>query len=71
MNMNIAVVKVRGAEHGEGVVIGFAEVEHEWLAAFEAKLQVALEKLDLGGLCLGAVMVVEAEFSASNALGVG
>ncbi len=69
--MNVAVVEARGAEHGEGVVIGFAEVEYEWLAAFDAELQMAFEELDLSGLCFGAVMVIEAEFSAGDAFGVG
>ena len=68
--MNVAVVEARGAEHGEGVVIGFAQVEYERLAAFDTELQMAFKELDLGGLCIGAVMVIEAEFTAGDALGV-
>ena len=70
MDVNVAVVETRGAEHGEGVVIGFAEMEYEWFAAFDAELQVAFKEFDLGGFCFGAVMVIEAEFSAGDALGV-
>ena len=69
--MNVAVVEARGAEHGEGVVIGFAQVEYERLAAFDTELQMTFKELDLGGLCFGAVMVVETEFTAGDALGVG
>ena len=68
--MNVAVVEARGAEHGEGIVIGFAEVEHERLAAFDTELQMAFKELDLCGLSLGSVMVIEAEFTAGDALGV-
>lgn len=70
MNVNVAVVETRGAEHGEGVVIGFAEMEYERLSAFDAELQMAFKEFDLGGFCFGAVMVIEAEFSAGDALGV-
>jgi hypothetical protein len=38
VNVNVAVVEARGAEHGEGVVIGFAQVEYERLAAFDTEL---------------------------------
>ena len=70
VNVDVAIVQARGAEHGEGVVIGFAEVEHEWLTAFEAKLQMTFEKFDLGLLCFCAVVVVESKFSASDAFGM-
>ena len=68
--VDVAIVQARGAEHGEGVVIGFAEVEHEWLTAFEAKLQMTFEKFDLGLLCFCAVVVVESKFTAGNAFRV-
>ena len=70
MDVDVAVVQVRGAEHGEGIVVCFAEVQYERFSAFNAELQVAFEKLDLGLLCFCAVMVIEPEFSAGNALGV-
>ncbi len=68
--MNVAVVQVCVAEYGEGVVIGFTEVEHERLAAFDTELQMAFKELDLGGFCFGTVMVVESEFTAGNAFRV-
>ena len=46
-------------------------MEHERLFALEADLEVAFEKLDLGGLRLCAVVVVEAEFAAGDTFGVG
>ena len=69
--MNVAVVQVCCAQDGEGVIIGFAQVEYERLAAFDTELQMALEKLDLCSLSLGSVMVIEAEFTAGDALRVG
>ena len=38
MNVDVAIVQARGAEHGEGVFVSFAEVQHERLSAFEAEL---------------------------------
>ncbi len=70
MDVNVAVVQVCCAEDGEGIVIGFTEVEHERLAAFDAELQVAFKELDLGGFSLGSVMVIEAEFTTGDAFGV-
>ena len=70
MDVDVATAEARGAEHGEGIVIGFAKVQYERFFAVEAELQMALEKFDLSGLCFGAVMVIESEFSAGNALGM-
>lgn len=70
MNVDVATMEARGAEYGEGVFVGFAEMQYERLSAVDAELQMALEKLDLCIFCFGSVMVVESEFSAGNALGV-
>lgn len=70
MDVDVATAEARGAEYGEGVFVGFAEMQYERLSAVDAELQMALEKLDLCIFCFGSVMVVESEFSAGNALGV-
>ena len=36
MNVDVVVVQIGAAEHGEGVIVGFTEVKYERLAAFEA-----------------------------------
>ena len=71
MYVEFGIVQVGSAKDGEGVIIGFAEVEHERLFAFDAELQMAFKELDLGGLCFCAVVVVETEFTAGDAFGVG
>ena len=71
MYVEFSIVQVGSAKDGEGVVIGFAQVEHERLAAFDTELQMAFKELDLCGLCFCAVVVVETEFPAGDALGVG
>jgi len=71
MYVEFGIVQVGSAKDGEGVIIGFAEVEHERLAAFDTELQMAFKELDLGGLCFCAVVVVETEFTAGDAFGVG
>ena len=71
MYVKFGVVQVGCTEDGKGVVIGFAEMEHERLFAFDAELQMAFKELDLCGFCFCAVVVVESEFPAGNALGVG
>ena len=71
MYVKFGVVQVGCTEDGKGVVIGFAEMEHERLFAFDAELQMAFKELDLCGFCFCAVVVVETELTAGNALGVG
>ena len=68
--VDVATAEARGAEYGESVIIGFAEVQYERFTAFEAELQMAFKELDLSIFCFGAVMVIESEFSAGNALGM-
>ena len=70
VDMDFTVVQVRGAEYGEGIVFGFAKMQHERLPAFDTELQVSFEELYLSGLCFGAVVVIEPEFPAGDALGV-
>ena len=68
MYVKFGVVQVGCTEDGEGVVIGFAEVEHEWLSAFDAELQMTFKELDLCYFSFCAVVVVETEFPAGDAL---
>lgn len=70
VDVNLVVAEVGVPEHGEGVVVGFAEVQHQRLAALEPELQVSLEKSDLARGGIRIVMVVEAEFTARDAFGV-
>ena len=46
------------------------KLNYDHPAAFDTELYMTLEKLDLGSLSLGSVMVIEAEFTAGDALGV-
>jgi len=69
--VDFCIVQVGSAENGKGVVIGFAEVEHEWLSAFDAELQMTFKELDLCYFSFCAVVVVETEFTAGDALRMG
>ena len=70
VDVDVAVAQVCGAQYGKSVFIGFAEVQYERFSAFKAELHMAFEEFYLGGFCFGAVMLIEAEFSAGDALGV-
>lgn len=70
VDVNLVVAEVGVAEYGEGVAVGFAEVQHQGLAALEPEPQVTLKKGDLARGGLRLVVVVESEFTAGDTLGV-
>lgn len=60
------------ADAGEGVVVGGARVDDEWLFEGHGGAELALEDGALGGVCVGWVfVVVEPAFAPGDAGGVG
>ena len=70
MHVDVLVAEVGAAQYGEGVVVRFAQVEHDGFSACERQLQVALEEGYLPRTRFRVVMVVEPELPAGDTLGV-
>ena len=70
MYVDVAVVQVCVTENGQGVFVGFAEVEYQGLAGVYADRQLTFKEFALVDFFVGAVMVVEADFATGDALGV-